>query len=942
MDRNRTVGSFTDDVQAVRAIDLSTNDQNHASDINCISKTGSSNVNQVAKRTSPQHYVNHSDLPPSKRLRSLTNRIEKDSSLNSVTCNKSGVSSDSESSHSEDVESDEEYMIVEETEEDIGFQSKAGSSKNLTHAYGKAKKYRNGSNEGDPTVANDTSLVSGTRSYRHIRRKKNPRSTSAKRNRWNAAILNKDENDISMMQCCSKLKCFQTLNSTFLKNKMDDILKMKNINRKQVLYNMLGSSGKFFFDGKLVCSTFLMKAFRFSRDIQSSVKRLQNGIIIGKDISEEDSLVRTMATSTTRTQGMESIVSCLTRLADSIADRMPDSGELHLPFFRKRDVYKHFRNEMKLLNPTGDRPIPSKCYFLKIWKETCGNIKVRKTSRFAKCEICERLRAELAEAICKFKQTSDIMKQKEAHNRFIHTERMAYKLKRDKAILNPSEQWSVIIDGADQSAFGLPHFVEKTKAQRGHSLKVKLVGVLEHASENVLRLLTMTEEHESGSNHIVESLHRFLEDRSKISPVPPKLYMQLDNCTRENKNRFFFAYVESLVQWNVFDEVEVGFLPIGHTHEDIDQTFSSTSSHLRHSDAITLSDFHSTLRNVYNDHTCVGHMKHVINWSGLCQQESCLTTVSNFSHFRYFRFCRTNCNPIHQPKPTSLLTNPVHTNINSSQCTTCDVKVNSIDNWSPLHATGKYKGRGFIISAPDLRKTPYTVINEKIDNNNGSFMKKKEQFTKRLESEEGRIRSATKMNELKTLRDFIFRARNERFHWNFQTSIEWNHFNLIQEVNKDHSETREENFKHVNNVSNMERGKHLSESQCAVGSKNSYSYEVNSFVAVLTEAKDKSPSFWIGKILSTLNESNGEISKLKVHWYEPYCRKDGEIDKYTSKYAPDYVEKSIKTGSQRLPWTDVISASSVIVNFDDLLRNRQIPASVQKHLRLQIPSFASI
>ena len=64
-----------------------------------------------------------------------------------------------------------------------------------------------------------------------------------------------------------------------------------------------------------------------------------------------------------------------------------------------------------------------------------------------------------------------------------------------------------------------------------------------------------------------------------------------------------FAYMESLVDLGVFDEIIVGFLPIGHTHEDINQSFSTTSARLRSTDAITLDDLHAGLCKCYNNTT---------------------------------------------------------------------------------------------------------------------------------------------------------------------------------------------------------------------------------------------------------------------------------------------------------------------------------------------------
>ncbi len=52
--------------------------------------------------------------------------------------------------------------------------------------------------------------------------------------------------------------------------------------------------------------------------------------------------------------------------------------------------------------------------------------------------------------------------------------------------------------------------------------------------------------------------------------LPENLLLQLDNCAGENKNRYIFAYLSLLVARGVFKTVQLGFLMVGHTHEDID------------------------------------------------------------------------------------------------------------------------------------------------------------------------------------------------------------------------------------------------------------------------------------------------------------------------------------------------------------------------------------
>jgi hypothetical protein len=51
------------------------------------------------------------------------------------------------------------------------------------------------------------------------------------------------------------------------------------------------------------------------------------------------------------------------------------------------------------------------------------------------------------------------------------------------------------------------------------------------------------------------------------------LRVQLDNTTKENKNNYMLGYLAMLVQTAVFTVVELHFLPVGHTHNDLDGVF---------------------------------------------------------------------------------------------------------------------------------------------------------------------------------------------------------------------------------------------------------------------------------------------------------------------------------------------------------------------------------
>lgn len=762
------------------------------------------------------------------------------------------------------------------------------------------------------------------RPYDFKQRIPNPRGISKMRQRWSSSINDIIQNGVNDTSCCKKLRCLSKADKPYLLDKMKIFLQQNTCERRKTLASMLGSSGRFYFDGNKVCATFLWKAFRFSRDVQSSVRSLamKSSSVNGDNSSLDAQTVSSNQLTTPKealsnpssmkicaAPGRESISSFLIRLAESTGDRMPDSDERHLPFRTKKEVYAHFMEEYNRVRTAKEASLPSANYFFRTWKLNCRHIKVRKTTRFTKCDTCEQLKSEIKRRVTNFESTLDLLKQQKEHFDMVSRERQEYKRKRDHASLHPTEAWSFIVDGADQTAYGLPHFTSKTKNERGQAMDVKLIGILEHSTENKLRLLTMTGDHKTGANHIVEAVHRYLMDRSLSGSPPPKLYVQVDNCTRENKNRFFLGYIECLVRWHLFKEVEVSFLPVGHTHEDIDQAFSTTSKRLNQHDAITLRDLHTELRQVYNQHTSVTHMRYVINWSDLCKQEKLLTTANSFSHYRYFQFKAK-----HEAKSNDALSS-----------VSCLVKVNVSDEWSPISSL-------FLKSAPDLEKTPPTII----DDSRNSFSIEKQKVTERIESTEARIRDPTRIGELKQLRDSVFRKRKERFHWDIMNCIEYSKLKEISDggtLNGDLDiapdiEYAELSTKKVNSSSAPQSG-------LAVLDKG-YSYEANDFVATLSTTPDNNRSFWIGKVLDTVVDKEGVVRGIKLHWFEAYSRGPGVADKFVDKYAPSYLDMG--TPKQR-PWTNVIEPTAVIIKFDSLLQSRRLPIAVQKHLRLSLPTL---
>ena len=57
------------------------------------------------------------------------------------------------------------------------------------------------------------------------------------------------------------------------------------------------------------------------------------------------------------------------------------------------------------------------------------------------------------------------------------------------------------------------------------------------------------------SNMVINCLMNALVKESAGRALPPTLYIQQDNCWRENKNRYSIGFMAYLVAMHIFDEV---------------------------------------------------------------------------------------------------------------------------------------------------------------------------------------------------------------------------------------------------------------------------------------------------------------------------------------------------------------------------------------------------
>jgi hypothetical protein len=101
----------------------------------------------------------------------------------------------------------------------------------------------------------------------------------------------------------------------------------------------------------------------------------------------------------------------------------------------------------------------------------------------------------------------------------------------------------------------------------------------------------------------------------------------MDNCGRENKNKDIMAYCSFLVDCGLFSKVEVTFLPVGHTHEDIDQLFSVFSAYFKCHNAITINELKKNIITASSKVKLVTHIEQVAQIKQMMQEQHWIEPV---------------------------------------------------------------------------------------------------------------------------------------------------------------------------------------------------------------------------------------------------------------------------------------------------------------------------
>ncbi|KAL3683390.1 hypothetical protein R1sor_001412 [Riccia sorocarpa] len=317
----------------------------------------------------------------------------------------------------------------------------------------------------------------------------------------------------------------------------------------------------------------------------------------------------------------------------SHCERQPGDRKYHLPNnFTKKEVYDHYKTDMSQM-----QLVLQYSSFKRYWRKYYPLVTIPTTNKFSVCDFCELYKSKRDKAVTKLEK-AEAIEALQLHKKQQAEERAAAGRRRWKALDTPKDCAYIQIDGMDQKKTAPPHFSKQPKSVDGAALVgVHLVGAMVFHGKMQTRAFLTYNNIKLDSNLTITVLHKILLEWE--GPLPPTMYLQLDNTVRENKNNILFAYLAMLLDRNIFTKIKLGFLLVGHSHDFVDQMFSRFSQALRRENAFTMSRLRSVIQNSYDPKPITSVILQTWDFKNFIETEPKLfRTLNDITHNQQYKF----------------------------------------------------------------------------------------------------------------------------------------------------------------------------------------------------------------------------------------------------------------------------------------------------------------
>ena len=245
------------------------------------------------------------------------------------------------------------------------------------------------------------------------------------------------------------------------------------------------------------------------------------------------------------------------------SETMPNHNCLFLPqAWSRLTIFNMGWPLVQLIHP-GTQQAAARRLFYRVWHKDFNHVRVPKWYPFSRCSVCSSLKEMKTKAARDKEIKAKCDSVLSAHNAINALHKFKYQKHIRKAVLHPRKYLSIIFDGMDQNKVCFPYSWSMSKTvDAKYQCKCQLEGFITHGVDARAYLQPGVFKHDSNM-----SIHLLMTTLLALpAPLPDVLYLQLDNCWRENKNQIVFSFLALLVQLNVFRKIKVSFHLVGEFH----------------------------------------------------------------------------------------------------------------------------------------------------------------------------------------------------------------------------------------------------------------------------------------------------------------------------------------------------------------------------------------
>jgi hypothetical protein len=208
------------------------------------------------------------------------------------------------------------------------------------------------------------------------------------------------------------------------------------------------------------------------------------------------------------------------------------------------------------------------------WAPEFADVKRRAKHTHARCGECSRLKQMMLNSFQDGAEERNYLQQRRLHDAEVEGWRKLEEVSKAAAVNNPQDNLCIMHDGT--SALGLPRLSQRTiKNLDPTRLEVTPWLAMDYSAGLKDYIYSQTEVTAKGANTLISQIHIVIR-RAKSDYKHPrhrarKMCMIADSAS-ENKNNILLAYCTDLVDNGWFDEIQLLFGPVGHTHNGVDAT----------------------------------------------------------------------------------------------------------------------------------------------------------------------------------------------------------------------------------------------------------------------------------------------------------------------------------------------------------------------------------